>query len=81
MAEEGIEAWLQHQLSLPYSSHVKVAADLIRRREAGEFRGYENGVDFLIIFWRAAWWNRIMTSEDQLRQRVAFCAERDFRGF
>ena len=78
MAEQGIEDWLDEQFDMPYSSHVKIAADLMRRREAGEFEGFEEGVQFKIVFWRVAWWNRVMTAEDQLRQRVAFALSEIF---
>ena len=68
MAEQGLEEWLDEQLSMPYSSHVKIATELIGRREAGEFEGFENRVQFPIVFWRAAWWNRIMT------QRISYAS-------
>lgn len=78
IARQGIDVWLDKQLELPYTSHAAVAEELIRRRDADEFKEFENGVQFLIVFWRASWWRTVMTASDQVRQRTAFALSEIF---
>ena len=72
IARQGIEDWLDHQLSLDYSSHGDEVQILLDRREAGDFEEFENNNNLLVQFWRAAWWKTVMTAPDQVQQRVAF---------
>ena len=72
LAAEGKEAWLDRQFSLPIGSHNSIVADLVQRRDAGEFAAYEDDIEFLVMFRRFAWWHRTVTASDVLRQRVAF---------
>ena len=72
LAAEGKDAWLDRQLSLPVGSHNSIVADLVQRRDSGEFAAYEDDIEFLVMFRRFAWWHRTVTASDVLRQRVAF---------
>ena len=78
LAGEGKEAWLDRQFSLPVGDHSSIVADLVQRREAGEFAAFEDDIEFLIMFRRFAWWHRTVTARDVLRQRVAFALSEIF---
>ncbi len=72
LARAGKESWLLEQFALPVSDHRSIVADLVARRDAGEFAAFETDIEYLIMFRRLAWWHRTVTAEDALRQRVAF---------
>jgi len=72
LARQGKETWLNRQFALPVSDHVSIVADLVQRRDAGEFATFEQDIEYLILFRRFAWWHRTVTAQDLLRQRVAF---------
>ena len=78
IADKGHEAWLDDQLAMAPSSHLEFADELIRRREAGEFKPADDGILLTITFWRAAWWNRAITAPDQVQQRVAYALSQIF---
>jgi len=78
LARQGREAWLDGQFSRPVGEHSSIVADLLQRREAGEFAAYEQDIEYLILFRRLAWWHRTVTSDDVLRQRVAFALSQIF---
>ncbi|MCY3857463.1 MAG: DUF1800 family protein [Gammaproteobacteria bacterium] len=78
IAEIGHEAWLDEQLSLEPTSHLEFADDLVRRRDAGEFKPADDGILLTITFWRGTWWNRAMTAPDQVQQRVAYALSQIF---
>ena len=78
LARAGRTTWLERQFALPIGEHSSIVRDLVLRREAGEFVPFEQDVEYLILFRRLAWWHRTVTSEDVLRQRVAFALSEIF---
>ena len=78
LARQGRDAWLNQQFSLPVGEHTSIVADLVRRRDAGEFAQFEQDIEYLVLFRRLAWWHRTITSPDVLRQRVAFALSQIF---
>ena len=78
IARQGKENWVDSQFNVPMSDHGSVVADLVRRRNAGEFAPYEQGIEFLTYFRRLAWWHQTVTAPDALRQRVAFALSEIF---
>ena len=78
IAEQGHEAWLNEQLELEPTSHLGFADELVRRRDAGEFKPADDGILLTITFWRGTWWNRAMTAPDQVQQRVAYALSQIF---
>lgn len=78
LAWSGKENWIGSQFVTPISNHRPVVADLVQRREAGEFEEYEEDIEYLILFRRLAWWHRTVTARDALRQRVAFALSEIF---
>ena len=78
IAETGHEAWLDEQLALEPTSHLEFADELVRRRDAGEFKPADDGILLTITFWRGTWWNRAMTAPDQVQQRVAYALSQIF---
>ncbi len=44
IAAQGKENWIDSQFTVPISDHGSVVADLVRRRNAGEFAQYEQGI-------------------------------------
>lgn len=78
LARSGKEDWIGSQFTMPVSNHRPIVADLVRRREAGEFAEFEEDVEYLALFRRLAWWHRTVTARDALRQRVAFALSEIF---
>lgn len=78
VAEQGHEAWLDEQLALKPRSHLVFADELVRRRDAGDFKPADDGILLTITFWRGTWWNRAMTAPDQVQQRVAYALSQIF---
>jgi uncharacterized protein (DUF1800 family) len=78
IARQGKENWIDSQFNVPISDHGSVVADLMRRRNAGEFAEYEEDIEFLVYFRRLAWWHQTVTGQDALRQRVAFALSEIF---
>lgn len=78
LAVQGRDAWLERQFALPVGNHVPVVADLVQRRDAGEFAQFEQDIEYLILFRRLAWWHQTVTAPDALRQRVAFALSEIF---
>ena len=78
LARQGAEQWLSSQFALPISAHGSIVADLVARRDAGEFAEFEEDIEYLILFRRLAWWHRTVTAQDALRQRVAFALSEIF---
>ena len=74
----GPEAWLDEQLTMPYSSHEEFADLLLQKLQRGEISTPGPNLVLIISFWRGAWWNRVMTAPDQVRQRVAFALSEIF---
>lgn len=74
----GAEAWLDEQLTMPYSSHEEFADLLLQKLQRGEITTDGPNLALIISFWRGAWWNRAMTAPDQVRQRVAFALSEIF---
>ena len=63
------EEWIDHQFSLPMTSHEQTTYDIIgidgnpiNQVNGGGYRNYRV----------QAWWHIALTAEDQLRQRVAW---------
>ncbi len=59
----GIGPWIDHQMTLPWSSHYQTIQD-----EGGQF---QNGR-------QQAWWKHAVEAPDQLRQRMAFALSEIF---
>lgn len=78
IAKEGHEAWLDAQLALQPTSHLEFADELVRRRDAGDFKPADDGILLTITFWRGTWWNRAITAPDQVQQRVAYALSQIF---
>jgi len=78
LARQGKEDWVNSQFAVPVSDHGSIVADLVRRRDAGEFAQFEQDIEYLILFRRLAWWHRTATARDVLRQRVAFALSEIF---
>jgi len=78
LARQGKEGWVNSQFAVPVSDHGSIVADLVRRRDAGEFAALEEDIEYLIMFRRLAWWHRTATAQDVLRQRVAFALSEIF---
>ncbi len=78
IAEAGHEAWLEEQLAMEPTSHLAFADELVRRRDAGDFKPADDGILLTITFWRGTWWNRAMTAPDQVQQRVAYALSQIF---
>jgi uncharacterized protein (DUF1800 family) len=78
IAQMGAEPWLDSQFTLPVTTHTPIVDDLVARRNAGEFAGFEQNIEFLIFFRRFGWWHNTVTAPDVLRQRVAFALSEIF---
>lgn len=78
IARQGKEIWLDGQFDLPVTDHISIAADIVNRRNAGEFAQYENDIEYLVYARRLAWWHRTVTASDVVRQRVAFALSEIF---
>ena len=78
LAEQGHEAWVDEQLAMEPTSHLEFADELVRRRDAGDFKPADDGILLTITFWRGTWWNRAMTAPDQLQQRAAYALSQIF---
>ena len=78
LASEDSSDWLDRQFSLPVGDHVSVVDGLVARRNAGEFVPFEMDIELLVTFRRLAWWHRTVTSDDVLRQRIAFALSEIF---
>ena len=76
LTETGIESWIETQMSLPASNYATSTVDIIFGllgqcvQNFGE-EACEAGFAPNVAMWRIAWWDHVMKSEDQLRQRVA----------
>ncbi|MGI9219967.1 MAG: DUF1800 family protein, partial [Woeseiaceae bacterium] len=78
IARQGHENWIDGQFNVPMSDHLSIVADIVRRREAGEFAAFEEDIEYLIFARRLAWWHRAVTARDELRQRVGFALSEIF---
>lgn len=70
LSTQGIETWIDQQFAMPipYTLMSKVI-------EYQNIKNTENntpGQDADVYFWNMAWWHYTMTSQDDLRQRIAF---------
>ena len=77
---KGHDSWLEEQFSLPVEYHDELVADLIQRTKDGEFdEATQPDPDVLpFVFRRYVWWHRALTSDDVLRQRIAFALSEIF---
>ena len=77
---KGHDSWLEEQFALPVEYHDEMVADLIQRTEDGEFdEATQPDPDVLpFVFRRYVWWHRALSSDDVLRQRVAFALSEIF---
>lgn len=78
VARDGGETWLARQFAMPPGLHRPIVDEILARREAGDFSEFENDIEYLVFARRLALWHRILTGEDQLRQRVAFALSEIF---
>ena len=68
------EEWIDEQFALPMTSHMQVARDIFTadgRQEDSQNVGMH-------LYRYQAWWHIALTSEDQLRQRVAWALSQIF---
>ena len=78
-ASMGFEAWIDEQLDMPISyvspniPRVLAAVELLNEDETLDEQ--EKNLGF---FFRSAWWETILSADDQLRQRVAFALSEIF---
>ena len=75
---KGHDSWLEEQFALPVEYHDEMVADLIQRSEDGEFDEATNADDLPFVFRRYVWWHRALSSNDVLRQRIAFALSEIF---
>jgi uncharacterized protein (DUF1800 family) len=75
---KGHDSWLEEQFALPVEYHDEMVADLIQRTEDGEFDEATNADDLPFVFRRYVWWHRALSSNDVLRQRIAFALSEIF---
>lgn len=68
------EQWIDKQIALPATSHEQVAYDIIK--QDGNTPTQITGGVFLYRY--QVWWHIALTSEDQLRQRVAWALAQIF---
>jgi uncharacterized protein (DUF1800 family) len=78
IARQGHEDWIDSQFNIPMSDHLSIVADIVRRRNEGEFDEFEEDIEYLIFARRLAWWHQTVTGQDALRQRVAFALSEIF---
>ncbi len=78
IARGGNAQWLAQQFAQPVTYHRPVIADIVARRDAGEFDAFENDIEYLVFARRLAWWHTTVTADDALRQRVAFALSQIF---
>ena len=78
IAKQGRESWVDSQLALRPTLHLPFADELVRRRDAGDFKPADDGILLTITFWRGTWWNRAITAPDQVQQRVAYALSQIF---
>ena len=69
---KGHDSWLEEQFAVPVEYHDEMVADLIQRAEDGEFDEATNADNLPFVFRRYVWWHRAFSSDDVLRQRIAF---------
>ena len=67
------EEWIDEQLALPRGSGIRDVADGYQA-----FMGYEDGNSINIRNFEYAWWDLAVTSEEQLRFRMAFSLSQIF---
>jgi len=79
LTKMGINAWLDRQFALPATSHLTTV-----RADVAQFPNPQP-LPTVTSFYKvrgqnrkAAWWKIVLTSEDQLRQRVAFALSEIF---
>ena len=75
---KGHDSWLEEQFALPVEYHDEMVADLIQRTEDGEFDEATNADILPFVFRRYVWWHRAFSSDDVLRQRIAFALSEIF---
>ncbi len=76
ISSQGIESWIDTQLSLGRGpSLVSKVIELKNIKNQAEGTPFSGAFDY---FWDIAWWNYAMTSEDDLRQRVALALSEFF---
>jgi len=76
VTETGIEAWIDNQMALPASEYATTTVEftfglLDQCYENFSEEYCEQNFIPNAGFWRVPWWNHVMKSDDQLRQRVA----------
>ncbi|WP_246616501.1 DUF1800 domain-containing protein [Thaumasiovibrio subtropicus] len=69
LAEQGYEAWLEQQFSLPTSSHYARVNEYPLLGDAETYNQSDRA---------AVWWDLVINAPDQLRQRVAFALSEVF---
>ena len=69
-----VSEWVDYQLDLPFTSHEQVARDII---ELNGRTPTTQGVGVNLYRYQA-WWHCALTSEDQLKQRIAWALSQIF---
>jgi len=76
IASQGLENWIDDQFALP------IPFDLVDRiaidKELKNTALNDPDATAFSYYWRFAWWHYIMTSNDELRQRIAFALSEFF---
>ena len=70
--------WLEDQLEMSPTHHSPYVDKLIALQRSGAYEGSPYETLFPFVYWRAAWWNRVMTAPDVVWQRVAFALSEIF---
>lgn len=85
VASIGPEMWIEQQFEMPMVSYLDTTVMIWDHfvdayvDQWGEDQIIGNGMIFPVSpYWRMAWWNNTMKSEDQLRQRAAFALSEIF---
>lgn len=78
LGTDGTGTWMNEQFNLPVTYHSPLVADIVQRRENGEFDEFEQDIEYLVFSRRMAWWHHTVTAPDVLRQRVAFALSEIF---
>ena len=78
ITKSGKLEWLEDQLEMTPTYHSPHVDKLIALQRAGAYEGSRYEEFFPFVYWRAAWWNRLMTAPDVVWQRVAFALSEIF---
>ncbi len=78
VAELGPDTWLDREFAKPVTRHLPVVDQLFVMLNNDELPEVDNDIQHIVQFRRYAWWNRTMTADDELRQKVAYALSQIF---